>query len=275
MLPPFAASGKVLCFNAGNPTGRIPFMKRALLCLALLLPAGLLSAQEPHYAKGDGIDAAVTINDAVGSSVSLLGLLAEHPEDLHVLFIFGGGDLGAAQPGHLWCPDSFEDTHILRTLHDKYAEQGVQFIPVAVPPAYHSQVLGQPARVFLDAEVGSEALVMARQAFIESTLAARTLGILPVDPWFDLRMGLMLNRTESMLPGPAYGDVAAWAGAFRAAGETQFYGVPSFWILSGDGQVLVEPFRGNIYHPHGGDVDIRYTFADIDAALQALLVVAQ
>jgi hypothetical protein len=248
-----------------------PEMNRAILFLALLLQASLLPAQDLHYGKGDLIDATITINDAAGSSVSLRSILAQHPQDLHVIFIFGGGDLGSGMPGHLWCSDSFEDTHILRTLHAKYAEQGVHFIPVAVPPVYHSQVLGQPARVFLDAAVGSEALVTARQAFIESTLAARAAGILPVEPWFDLRMGLMLNRNEGMLPGEAYGTVASWQGAFRAPDEPQFYGVPGFWILSGEGWVLAEPFRGNIYHPHGGNLDIRYTLADVDAAVQALL----
>lgn len=246
-------------------------MKRALLLLALLLQGSPLFAQDLHYGKGDLIDPAISINDASGSSVSLRSILAEHPQDLHVVFIFGGGDLGSGMPGHLWCSDSFEDTHILRTLHANYADKGVHFIPVAVPPVYHSQVLGQPARVFLDAAVGSEPLVAARQAFIDSTVAARAAGILPVDPWFDLRMGLMLNRNEGMLPGAAYGEVASWQGAFRAPEETQFYGVPAFWILSGEGWVLAEPFRGNIYHPHGGSVDIRYTLVEVEATLQGLL----
>lgn len=250
-------------------------IRNAMLGLILLLQGTVLFAQNLHYGKGDLIDPAISINDASGSSISLRALLAEHPQDLHVVFIFGGGDLGAGMPGHLWCADSFEDTHILRALHAKYAEAGVHFIPVAVPPVYHSQVLGHPARVFLDAALGSEPLVAARQAFMESTLAARAAGILPVDPWFDLRMGLMLNRSEDLLPGAAYGAVAAWQGAFRAADETQFYGVPGFWILSGEGWVLAEPFRGNIYHPHGGSIDIRYTLADVEAALQALLQPAE
>jgi hypothetical protein len=248
-----------------------PVTKYAILLCALLLQSSPLAAQALHYGKGDLIDPAITINDASGSSVSLRSILAEHPQELHVVFIFGGGDLGFGMPGHLWCADSFEDTHILRTLHANYADKGVHFIPVAVPPVYHSQVLGQPARVFLDSAVGSEPLVAARQAFIDSTLAAREAGILPVEPWLDLRMGLMLNRSEEMLPGEAYGAVAPWQGAFRAADETQFYGVPGFWILSGEGWVLAEPFRGNIYHPHGGKVDIRYTLAEVEATLQALL----
>jgi hypothetical protein len=66
--------------------------------------------------EGSVIPAAVTVGDAQGERVSLLDLFARQPGDVNVLFIFGGGDLGSGLPGHLWCQDSFEDTHILRTL---------------------------------------------------------------------------------------------------------------------------------------------------------------
>jgi hypothetical protein len=243
-----------------------------MLGLLLLVQAAPALTQPQHYGKGAVIDPAITVADATGSSVSLSSVLAEQPDALHVLFIFGGGDMGGGMPGHLWCADSFEDTHILRTLHGKYAAKGVRFIPVAVPPAYHSQMLGQPARVFLDAAADSPELATARQAFIDSTLAAQAAGMLPEQPWFDLHLNLMLNRSEGLLPATlSSAALPGWQGAFRAAGETQFYGVPSFWILSADGRVLHEPFRGNVYHPHGGSVQINYTFADLDAALQQLL----
>jgi hypothetical protein len=156
-------------------------------------------------------------------------------------------------------------------LHGKYAGKGVNFIAVAIPPAYHSQVLGQPARVFLDTLPGSEEQTNAHQTFVDSTLAAERDGILPLQPYFDLRISLMLNRSDALLPGAAYGELADWNGAFRAANETQFYGVPSFWLLSDSGEVLAAPFRGNVYHPHGGEVHIAYSFSDIDAVLTELL----
>jgi hypothetical protein len=85
-----------------------------------------------------------------GSQVSLLSLFAAQPGNVNVLFIFGGGDLGSKMPGHLWCQDSFEDTHILRTLHGKYQNKAVGFVAVASAPAYHSEV--PPEARFSDAE---------------------------------------------------------------------------------------------------------------------------
>jgi hypothetical protein len=246
--------------------------KPVLLCawLASLFPL-TVSAQSEHYGKGSQISPAAFVTDRAGSQVNLRSLLAEHPDELTVLFIFGGGDMGFGLPGDLWCQDSFEDTHILRTLVGKYQNKGVHFVAVASAPVYHSQMLGFPGRVFLDESADSAAFVNAGSAFVTSTLAAQQSGILPIEPYFDLRLQLMLNRGESMLPGAGFGEVQDWQGAFRAANETQFYGVPSFWILSSAGAVLAEPLRGNIYHPHGAEVNINYTFADIDAQLQELL----
>ena len=65
--------------------------------------------------------------------------------------------------------------------------------------------------------------------------------------------------------------MSSWQGVFRAPEETQFYGVPSFWIINKNGEVLAAPLRGNIYHPHGEDVTINYTFSNIDRVLQGLL----
>jgi hypothetical protein len=249
----------------------IAISRQVLGSCCLLLAATVLQAQPLTYAKGSVISPAAYVTDQHGSQASLHGLLAAHPDELTVLFIFGGGDMGFGLPGDLWCQDSFEDTHILRTLAAKYRDQGVNFVAVASAPVYHSQMLGFPGRVFLDEAADSEAFTQAAAAFVDSTLAAHENGILPVEPWFDLRLQLMLSRTEDLLPGAAFGALQDWQGAFRAAGETQFYGVPSFWILSAEGEVLAEPWRGNIYHPHGGDVTINYTFADIDARLQELL----
>jgi hypothetical protein len=241
------------------------------LAVYALLGAAALAAPTEHFDAGSVIPAAVTVDDASGSQVSLLSLFVAQPGNVNVLFIFGGGDLGSKMPGHLWCQDSFEDTHILRTLHGKYQNKAVGFVAVASAPAYHSEVLGGKKRVFLDAANDSPDFLAARQAFVDSTLAARNDGILPLTPHFDTRLALMLSPSDKLQPGPGYGTIGSWYGAFRAAGETQFYGVPSFWLVDDDGKVLAAPFRGNVYHPHGGEVHINYTYADVEAALQRAL----
>jgi hypothetical protein len=248
-----------------------------LRCFASgLLLFGLLNQQAQaastrHFDAGSSIPAAVTVSDAQGKQISLLALFAAQPGNINVLYIFGGGDMGTNMPGHLWCQDSFEDTHILRTLFDKYRRKNLGFVAVAAAPVYHSGVLRAKDRVFLDAASNSADFRAARQSFVESTLAAQKDGILPFTPHFDARFSLLLNPSEKQQPGPGYGAIESWYGAFRAADETQFYGVPTFWLIDDDGKVLTAPFRGNVYHPHGNDVRIRYTYSDIETAIDGAL----
>lgn len=241
----------------------------AALFSLLLLP--ITQAATVPFGPGKPVPATVTVSDTSGQSRSLLELFRAQPGNVNLLFLFGGGDLGKQLPGRLWCPDSFEDTHILRTLHDKYSGKGVGFVAVAAAPVYHSQVLGAPERVFLDADDDSAAFVAARRAFIDSTLAAQQAGILPFTPHFDLRFALLLAGGDKPQPGPGWGKRADWHGGFRASDETQFYGVPQFWLLDDEGRVLAQPFRGNVYHPHGGEMHIGYSVRDVDATLRNLL----
>ena len=237
-----------------------------LALLATWAPAGAAAFGPENPISGE-----TTVADADGSPRKLLDLFRAQPGNVNLLFLFGGGDMGKQLPGRLWCPDSFEDTHILRTLHGKYRDKGVGFVAVAMAPVYHSRVLGAPDRVFLDAADDSEAFKSARQAFVDSTLAAQQSGILPFTPQFDFRFALMLAGSGKPQPGPGWGARKAWHGAFRAEGETQFYGVPQFWLVDDEGRVLAPPFRGNVYHPHGGEIHVAYTLRDVDAVLNDLL----
>jgi hypothetical protein len=243
-----------------------------LALIAVLGSSYSMAAEAPqHYQQGSVIDTAVFVTDKTGSQVSLQSLFAEQPGKVNVVFIFGGGDMGAEMPGHLWCQDSFEDTHILRTLVGKYQGKEVGFVAVASAPVYHSGFLGAKERVFLDAASDAADFKEAQTKFVDSTLISHADGILPIEPYFDLRFRLMLNPSNELKPGAGFGEMQSWHGAFRSEQETQFYGVPSFWLIADDGTVLAEPFRGNLYHPHGADVSIHYTFKDVDAALAGLV----
>jgi hypothetical protein len=251
-------------------------ISNSLLASALLLIAlftsTVVSAQSPlHFTQGSVIPRDVFVTDQQGSQVSLLDLLASQPGNVNVVFIFGGGDMGSNAAGRLWCPDSFEDTHILRTLVEKYKGQPVGFVAIASAPVYHSGALGAKNRVFLDAADGSDDFKQASASFIASTQASKDIGILPIQPYFDLRLRLMLNTAGRTQPGAGYGQLQNWFGAFRAEDEKQFYGVPAFWLIADDGTVLAAPFRGNVYHPHGAELNINYTLSDVDAALKKLL----
>jgi hypothetical protein len=245
---------------------------RRLSASLSLLACGICGAQNPvPLAEGSVIPPDVFVSDQQGSQVSLRSLLEAQPGGINVVFVFGGGDMGSNMPGRLWCQDSFEDTHILRTLVGKYQGKPVGFVAIASAPVYHSGALGAKNRVFLDAAEDSDDFRQARSSFIASTQAAKDAGILPIQPYFDLRLRLMLNPGGRMQPGAGFGEKKPWFGAFRAADEKQFYGVPSFWLVADDGTVLARPFRGNVYHPHGAELKISYTFADVDAQLARLL----
>lgn len=247
-------------------------MMRLLLIIFSFIPLTAYTVEfDEEYSQGDFISQGVFVADKEGGQISLSTLLQEGDSGINVVFIFGGGDLGSNMPGRLWCQDSYEDTHILRTLYGKYAGKGVDFIAIASAPVYHSGVLGQKQGVFLTDGEESEDFQKANDAFVSSTLAAREIGILPFDPYFDSRFRLMFNRSPDLVPREDYGEVFSWQGAFRNPQETQFYGVPSFWILDDEGRIIASPFRGNIYYPHGADVNISYTFSDVDAVLTSLL----
>lgn len=258
-------------------------MKRRQINGLLLTSAGLLKLprvfaaatapgpqQALHYGRGSRVDPAVHVADAQGRQYSLLSLLGEQAA-VNVLFLFGGGDMGREMPGRLWCQDSFEDSHILRVLIDKYKDRPVHFISVAVPPAHHTRFLGYPDRVFLTAAQDSDAFLQARQALVDSTQASHESGILPQVPYYDFRFRLLHQRPQAGTEDSEAIARAPWEGAFRAADESQFYGVPNFWLLGRDGEVLTAPFRGNIYHPHGGEPKISYTYNDVDQAIARLL----
>jgi hypothetical protein len=243
----------------------------ALLCILSVRAVDAQDLGAANYGPGDVISAEAFVTDREGQDVTLRSLLAASDHRINVLYIFGGGDLGSGKPGHLWCPESFEDIHILRTLVGKYADADVNFIAVAEVPVYHSQQLGAPVGVFFNEPDDSPTFAEAQAAFVASTMAAFDDGIVPVEPYFDLRFRLNMKRTPGLMPGDPFGPVADWMGAFRDPADTQLYGVPSLWFLSNDGEILADVYRGNVYHPHGTDVSIQYTFADVDATLQALL----
>ena len=259
---------------------RREFNRTALQGVALLL-AGVVDAAQAdassdknnnfHYRKGSIISEQVVILDAQGLPHHLRDLLRVPGKKLNILFVFGGGAMGSSRStGGIWCPDSFEDLHIYRTLLDNYGDR-VGFIAVACPPVFHSKSMGFVDRVFLDYPPEAVNFKAALAAFISSTLTAVETGIIPHQPYFDPRFRMLMSPQEQESLPVAYGSIPSWQGAFRAADETQSYGVPNFWMLGAQGEVLVEPFRGNVYHPHGGTLKINYSLSDIRSAIELAL----
>jgi len=247
-------------------------LKKLVLVYLLLSASSHAYAQQRYlqYAAGSQIAESVVVENSHGKPESLRQLIADQGKSVYVVFIFGGGGMGyskADKTGGLWCPDSFEDMHILRSLAGRYKDQ-VGIVPVAVPPVYHAKMMGFPERVFLDAGLDNDTRTAAKTAFLESTEKSFAGGTIPVQPFYDMDFNFLISAEQIELRNENY-PAQNWHGAFRAANETQHYGVPNLWLLDADGKVLHEPFRGNIYHPHGTEIVINYTLQDvIDAIVQ-------
>lgn len=239
----------------------------------LLMFSGPVIAEpaNQHYQQGSQVDAEVELVNLDGQAVRLLDLLKRGAKDINVVYIFGGGAMGSEKSaGGIWCPDSFEDLHILRSLVSRYSTQ-VNFIPIGVPAVYHTKPFGFAERALLDYSIDSATYQDALSAYIDSTQLAFKNGIIPIQPYFDPRFRLLMSpqTQESLLD--SYGAIPSWQGAFRAQDETQRYGVPHFWILDASGKALTKPFRGNVYHPHGTAVNINYTLNDMVSVIDELL----
>ena len=240
----------------------------ALLAVILQLSFSF-SVLAESYDAGSQIGQQVSVLNDQGDSLSLRQIIQERGKAVNIVFIFGGGAMGhekGKDRGGLWCPDSYEELHIIRSLKSAYAKQ-VGFFPIAVPPAHHTQYLGSSKGIFLQSDRGGEEYQTAVSGFIDSTQEAVTAGTIPYQTFYDAGYNFMVSE-QVLASRESRQD---WHGAFRAANEAQTYGVPSIWIVDDEGRVLQPPFRGNIYHDHGEGILINYTLSDVVRALESEL----
>ena len=231
------------------------------------------AAAQDHYQTGSIISEEISLQDQNQTSQSLTQLLEELDKPVNLLYLFGGGGMGherTQKTGGLWCPDSFEDMHILRSLAKHY-EGRIGFMPIAIPPVFHTKLLGFGERVMLDPASTDQDNQLALKAFIDSTQTAFDARTIPIQPLYDLYFNLLISEDAQELR-EATSPRQQWHGAFRAADETQSYGVPNFWLVDNKGKVLREPFRGNVYHPHNEAISINYSLQDVVAAIEDALI---
>lgn len=221
-----------------------------------------------NYQPNDEISKNAFVQSRDLEEHTLVDLCREDPEPkINMLYICGGGANGHRDRlGDIWCPDTFEDLHTLRFVHEKYEASDVRIIPVACPPVYSSHYYGFDRKVFLDESDDSPKFRESVQTFIESTEEVVGRKYLPVQTYYDLRFRLLFNIRQDLRPGDSYGPIYDWQGKFRGANETQKYGTPSIWLLDSRGRVLEKPFWGNVYHSK--PFEIRYTVLDLDKAIK-------
>ena len=244
---------------------------KVVVSLLLLASFPSIANDQQHYQLDSVISEQVTVTDKTGAELSLQKLVADSGAKLSVVFIFGGGGMGhqrADKNGGLWCPDSYEDMHILRSLHNHYKGK-LAIIPIAVPPVFHSELLGYTKGLFFRDKANPD-YQKALMSFIDSTQTAFKQGTIPVQPFYDNDFNLLISRQHSEQRSKVT-PIKPWHGAFRAENETQHYGVPNLWLLDASGKVIAEPFRGNIYRPHGGAISINYTLKAVVDVIDANL----
>lgn len=234
--------------------------------LNLTKQEGTLS--EATLRPGENIPAKAFVLDKNLESQSILALCSREPKSkVTLLYIYGGRvPKQDDRLGGIWCPDSFEDLHIVRYLHLKYQPEQLRILPIACPPVYSSQHYGFEQRIFLDEPDDSQKYQDGAAAFIDNTEKLFVEGLVPVPSYYDIRQRLLFNRREDLKPGAGYGMIHQWQGIFRGSGDTQRYGTPTIWLLDGNGKVLAAPFWGNYYH--SDPFQIRYTVIDVDKAIE-------
>ncbi|MFT6409000.1 MAG: hypothetical protein ACJAQ6_002423, partial [Arenicella sp.] len=160
-------------------------MFKFITSLALLMTFPSIANSQEYYQLGSRISDQVTVSDSNGTELGLQKLIADSGAELSLVFIFGGGGMGhqrADKNGGLWCPDSYEDMHIVRSLHNHYKDK-IGIIPIAVPPVYHSELLGHDKGLFFTDRASPE-YQKAVTSFVDSTQMSFEQGTIPVQPFY-------------------------------------------------------------------------------------------
>jgi len=228
------------------------------------------TADSSGYTVGEPISREAFVFDNALEQHTVFELCQNSGAALVMLYLYGGGAMdNFNKVGGLWCVDSFDDSHVMRFIDNKYLKSEVAILPVACPPVYSSQYYGLEEGIFMDEPEDSEAYQEAVEKFVDSTEQAVYNKFVPVPTYYDFRLRLLFNREAHLKPGDGYGPIHDWQGSFRAPGETQRYGTPTIWLLDANGIVLAEPFHGNIYH--SDPFELSYSAIDVDKAIQQFL----
>lgn len=223
------------------------------------------------YRVGDQVDSLTWVYTKELQPVRLKDVVRGESQVV-VLILFGGGAPSAPSyhplRGGIWCPDSFDEFPLQRALRRHFTQKPVQFVPVAVPPAY-SDIYGFEKDVFLTHTDDDPLFQSEARRFIELTEKTKETDVLPFqEVYYDPKFRLAEDLKRRPKDG-SYGKVYNWQGKFRWHQDPRKYGTPSIWILSGDLKVLREPFVGNNYNDD--PPRLNYDFMAVRDAIEGFL----
>ncbi len=251
-------------------TGTIAGLALVIAFSHLIAQPKLKSRQVSSYQVGDLVIPETRVLDK-DRNPHTLSEIVNADQKVVVLAIIGGAAPKAPDNhplrGGLWCPDTFDDLPLQRALVRHFKDEPVQFVAVAVPPAY-SDVYGFEKDVFLNRADSDPVYIEQVSTFIELTERTKSTDVMPYDEiYYDPRFRLAQDKKREL--GPGYGEVYSWQGKFRWHLDPRKYGTPTLWILDANLKVLREPFVGNNYNDD--PPQILYGFHAVKAAIQTAL----
>jgi hypothetical protein len=251
------------------PSARIfPILLLLLSGAATLLAQPRLVTRSPaSFTVGERVDTGLFVLDREMNRVRLREII--DPQSKVVVLVFFGGSADEARNrergfrGPLWCEDSFDDLAVQRALVRAFRGEPVQIIAVASPPVYNPEPYGYAD--FLGVPEKSSDYVANTRLFIDRTEEQRRGGLLPFDRiYYDPKLRLLRRPSDS-----GGEDEFPWEGKFKWHRDLRTYGVPTLWLLDGEGVVLHEPFFGNDYDSTPPNVN--YGYKDLRQAIQQFL----
>lgn len=223
------------------------------------------------YLPGAPIDSDVEVWTAEGGKVRLLDLW-DSDRQVVVLVLLGGasvGDEANSRRSELWCDDSFDDLAVQRAFVTWAENRPVGFVAVAIPDVLAPEADGS-GNIFLEAPEDSAPFRKKFARFVEQTEKQRSSSLLPFDRiFYDPRGKLILGEDSLGSVSEGYGEIDDWQGKFKWHIDPRTYGLPTIWLLNGDGTIAGEPFWGNDYDSH--PPRISYGFRELKDAVEALL----
>ena len=231
----------------------------------------LVEPEAGSYLPGDSVDQGVFVYDAEGRRLFLRELFDDGCRVV-VLSLLGGASIEPVSSGHrgnLWCEDSFDDLAVQRALAAWFEGKPVKFVAVAIPRVL-SVPDGEEENVFLSSSFEDEAFSRSFREFVSLTEAERISTVLPFDEiYYDPKGRLVFGRETLGELAAGYGEIHQWQGKFKWHLDSRTYGLPTIWILTGEGIAAGEPFWGNDYDSNPPQVN--YGFAELKSAVEKLL----
>lgn len=246
------------------------------LVLALAVPAvsgqpRLIVPESDSYLSGESIDAEVAVWTAEGEKVRLIDLW-DSTHQVVVLVLLGGAARNPesdSRRGGLWCEDSFDDLAVQRALVSWARDKPVSVIAVAIPDVLSPEEDGS-GNILLEKEEDSVFFREEFSGFVNRTEKERASSILPFDRiFYDPRGKLILGEDSLGKVSAGYGEIQDWQGKFKWHMDPRTYGLPTVWILTGDGKIAGEPFWGNDYD--SSPPLVSYGFRELKDAVESLL----